>query len=213
MKRLDEIVPDRAVFPYASGRRRSAPRLQDRAHAVLGQHFPRGPQRRRSADGEAHVSERAPRAALRDQDVKGDRFQRVELADSTRWGLLGKGAVLMAAAYPNRTSPVLRGSFILEHIAGAPPAHAAARTCRRSTRSDMARPKAQTVRDMMAKHRENPACCVVPRHHGSAWLRARELRRDRRAGATGSLRGRADRFGRQLPDGTRVTARTTCATR
>ncbi len=35
---------------------------------------------------------------------------------------LGKGAVLMAAAYPNRTSPVLRGSFILEYITGAPPA-------------------------------------------------------------------------------------------
>ena len=42
-------------------------------------------------------------------DVKGDRFRRVELKNSTRWGLLGKGAILMAAAYPNRTSPVLAG--------------------------------------------------------------------------------------------------------
>ena len=39
--------------------------------------------------------------------------RRVELKQSARWGLLGKGAVLMAAAYPNRTSPVLRGAFIL----------------------------------------------------------------------------------------------------
>jgi hypothetical protein len=55
-------------------------------------------------------------------DVKGDRFRRVELKQTARWGLLGKGAVLMAAAYPNRTSPVLRGAFVLKHIQGVPPA-------------------------------------------------------------------------------------------
>src|SRR5690606_40414399 len=55
-------------------------------------------------------------------DVKGDRFRRVELEDSTRGGRLGKGAVLMAAAYPNRTSPVLRGAFVLETYTGTPPA-------------------------------------------------------------------------------------------
>ena len=60
-------------------------------------------------------------------DVKGDKFRRVELKDSVRWGLLGKGAILMAAAYPNRTSPVLRGAFILKHIQGVPPANAAGR--------------------------------------------------------------------------------------
>src|SRR4026208_1564208 len=38
-------------------------------------------------------------------DVKGDQFRRVELKDSTRWGLLGKGGILVAAASPNRTRP------------------------------------------------------------------------------------------------------------
>ena len=54
-------------------------------------------------------------------DVKGDRFRRVELTNSTRWGLLGKGAVLMATSYGNRTAPVLRGAYILENITGTPP--------------------------------------------------------------------------------------------
>ena len=54
--------------------------------------------------------------------VRGDRFRRVELTDSARWGLLGKGAVLLASSYPNRTSPVLRGAYVLENIIGVPPA-------------------------------------------------------------------------------------------
>src|SRR5690606_14807642 len=54
-------------------------------------------------------------------DVKGDRFRRVELPASARWGLLGKGAILASAAYPNRTSPVLRGAYVLDHIMGTPP--------------------------------------------------------------------------------------------
>ena len=44
------------------------------------------------------------------------------LTDPNRFGLLGKGAVLMATSYPNRTSPVLRGAWILENIMGTPPA-------------------------------------------------------------------------------------------
>ena len=43
-------------------------------------------------------------------DVFGDQFRRVTLPDSGRYGLLGKGAILMVTAYPNRTSPVLRGA-------------------------------------------------------------------------------------------------------
>src|SRR5258708_13538199 len=56
------------------------------------------------------------------ENVRGDQFRRVTLADPNRFGLLGKGAVLMVTAYPNRTSPVLRGAYILENITGTPPA-------------------------------------------------------------------------------------------
>jgi hypothetical protein len=89
--------------------------------------------------------------------VKGDRFQRVELEDSARWGLLGKGAVLMAAAYPNRTSPVLRGAFILEHIQGSPPP-TPPQQVPALDENDIGTTKAKTVREMMAQHRANPAC-------------------------------------------------------
>ena len=90
-------------------------------------------------------------------DVKGDRFRRVELEQSARWGLLGKGAVLMAAAYPNRTSPVLRGAFILKHIQGVPPANPPPNVPTLDEK-DIGTTKALTVREMIAKHRANPTC-------------------------------------------------------
>ena len=55
-------------------------------------------------------------------DVRGANFRRVQLQDEKRYGLLGKGAVLMVSSYPNRTSPVLRGKWLLEKIIGTPPA-------------------------------------------------------------------------------------------
>ena len=54
-------------------------------------------------------------------DVRGDRFRRVTLTDANRWGLLGKGAVLLTTSYANRTAPVLRGAWILENLLGTPP--------------------------------------------------------------------------------------------
>ncbi len=89
--------------------------------------------------------------------VKGDRFQRVELEDSVRWGLLGKGAILMAAAYPNRTSPVLRGQFVLESILGTPPAAPPANVPALKE-NDANTTKFKTVRELMATHSTNPTC-------------------------------------------------------
>jgi hypothetical protein len=54
-------------------------------------------------------------------DIRGDQFRRVELEDPTRFGLFGKGSVLMVTSYPDRTSPVLRGAWILDHLFGSPP--------------------------------------------------------------------------------------------
>ncbi len=45
--------------------------------------------------------------------VRGPQFRRVELTNEARFGLLGKGAVLMRTSYGDRTSPVLRGSWVL----------------------------------------------------------------------------------------------------
>ena len=53
--------------------------------------------------------------------VRGPQFRRVTLADETRYGLLGKGAALLRTSYGNRTSPVLRGAWVLDKLLGTPP--------------------------------------------------------------------------------------------
>jgi hypothetical protein len=88
--------------------------------------------------------------------VKGDQFRRVTLADSARWGLLGKGAILMGTSYPNRTAPVLRGQWILASITGTPPA--APPPAVPSLKENKTGEKAVTVREMMARHRDRPSC-------------------------------------------------------
>jgi hypothetical protein len=157
MKRLDEIVPDSAVFPYASGR--SDPREDFRSELTL---FADSIFRE---DRSVVDLLRAKHTYLNERvalqygitGVKGDRFRRVELDQSARWGLLGKGAILMAAAYPNRTSPVLRGAFILKHIQGVPPANPP-QNVPTLDEKDIGTTKALTVREMIAKHRASPTC-------------------------------------------------------
>ena len=157
MRRLEEIVPDSAVFPYASGR--SDPRDDFLTELTL---FADSVFRE---DRSVVDLLRANHTFLNERialhygitDVKGNRFRRVELAQSERWGLLGKGAVLMAAAYPNRTSPVLRGAFILEHIQGVPPATPPPDVPTLDEK-DIGTTKALTVREMIAKHRASPTC-------------------------------------------------------
>jgi len=90
------------------------------------------------------------------ENVRGDQFRRVTLADSSRFGLLGKGAVMMVTAYPNRTSPVLRGSYILEDILGTPPSPPPPNVPPFKENKDGE--KAKTVREIMEEHRANPTC-------------------------------------------------------
>jgi len=90
------------------------------------------------------------------ENIRGDRFRRVTLTDHNRFGLLGKGAVLMVTAYPNRTSPVLRGSYILENITGTPPSPPPPNVPAFKENKDGEAPK--TVREIMEAHRANPTC-------------------------------------------------------
>ena len=55
-------------------------------------------------------------------NVNGSHFRRVDVADdSARRGLLGQGSILTVTSYPNRTSPVVRGKWMLENLLGTPP--------------------------------------------------------------------------------------------
>jgi hypothetical protein len=90
------------------------------------------------------------------ENVRGDQFRRVTLTDPNRFGLLGKGAILMVTAYPNRTSPVLRGAYILENIAGTPPAPPPPNVDAFKENKEGEKPK--TIREIMEAHRANPTC-------------------------------------------------------
>ena len=54
-------------------------------------------------------------------DVYGSHFRRVTLTDDARKGLLGKGAILMVTSHADRTSPVVRGKWVLDNLLSAPP--------------------------------------------------------------------------------------------
>jgi len=159
MNRLDQIVPDRDVFPYASGA--LDPRQDFRTELTLFSDSIFREDRSVVDLLSANHTYLNERLALQYgiTDVKGDQFRRVELKDSARWGLLGKGAILMAAAYPNRTSPVLRGKFILSAIQGVPPANPPPNVPTLNDK-DIGTTKALTVRELMAKHRASPTCSV-----------------------------------------------------
>ncbi len=90
--------------------------------------------------------------------VKGSRFRRVELEDSSRWGLLGKAAVLMVTSYPDRTAPVLRGEWILANIIGAPPASPPPDVEALLPENDFNAEIFRTVAERLAAHSEDPRC-------------------------------------------------------
>ena len=89
-------------------------------------------------------------------DVRGSNFRRVQLQDEKRYGLLGKGAVLMVSSYPNRTSPVLRGKWLLEKIIGTPPA-APPPNVEGFVEIEPGQ-EYTTVRERLEKHRTKPEC-------------------------------------------------------
>jgi hypothetical protein len=89
-------------------------------------------------------------------DVLGSQFRRVELADENRWGLLGKGAVLLRTSYGDRTSPVLRGAWVLDRVLGTPPTPPPPNV--ETDLSIKEGEKPTTVRQRLEQHRENTSC-------------------------------------------------------
>lgn len=90
--------------------------------------------------------------------IYGSHFRKVTLDTAQRGGLLGHGSVLTVTSYPNRTSPVLRGKFVLENLLGSPPPEPPPNVPALEEAS--ADGTVLTMREAMAQHRENPACSV-----------------------------------------------------
>ena len=76
------------------------------------------------------------------------------MTDEARKGLLGHGSILAVTSHAERTSPVLRGKWILENLLGTPPPPPPADVPALEDKSD----KARTVRERMEQHRANPVC-------------------------------------------------------
>ena len=95
------------------------------------------------------------------QNVYGSHFRRVTLdpeLSEHRGGIFGHGSLLTVTSYPNRTSPVLRGKWMLTNILGTPPPPPPADVPDLPERGEDG--QAATVRDRLERHRESPACSV-----------------------------------------------------
>ena len=145
-----------------------------------------------------YVNERLARH-YRIPNVYGSHFRRVTFTDGKRGGLLGQGSILTVTSYPNRTSPVLRGRWLLDNVLGAPPpppppdvplleGERRRRAGDVHPRADGGAPQESLVRRL-------------PRAHGSARVLAREFRRARQMAHVHRRRSPIDASA-SLPDGT-----------
>jgi hypothetical protein len=87
--------------------------------------------------------------------IWGQQFRRVRLGDEARRGLLGHGSILTVTSYANRTSPTLRGKWVLENLLAAPPP-APPPNVPSLDEGNLA--EGLTVRERMDRHRRNPVC-------------------------------------------------------
>src|SRR5262249_36597247 len=88
--------------------------------------------------------------------LQGTTFRRVQLTDPNRYGLLGKGAVLLRTSYPDRTSPVLRGAWVLEKLLNTMTSPPPPGVETNLTATEGAKPT--TLRDRLELHRAAKSC-------------------------------------------------------
>jgi hypothetical protein len=88
--------------------------------------------------------------------IIGPQLRQVTLDEKERWGLLGKGAVLLRTSYGDRTSPVLRGAWVLDKIIGSPPTPPPPDTATDLSQKAGEQPK--TVRARLEQHRNKASC-------------------------------------------------------
>jgi mono/diheme cytochrome c family protein len=156
LNRIDAIRPDPAKFPQTAGRLDPRPDFLREISLFVDSIF--------REDSSVLDLLRAKHTFVNETlawrygiaGVRGNHFRRVELHDSARWGLLGKGALLLASSYPNRTSPVLRGEYVMRNIIGVPPAPPPPEV--ETDLDNIAPEESLTVRERLARHRENPSC-------------------------------------------------------
>jgi hypothetical protein len=91
-------------------------------------------------------------------NIYGDAFRRVAFQNGQRGGLLGQGSILTVTSYANRTSPVLRGKWVLDNFLAMPPPPPPPDVP--ALKETPENGKLASVRERMEEHRKNPACAV-----------------------------------------------------
>ena len=151
---LDEVVPDPNLFPtFNDGLRRDlATEVESFVSSILLEDRNVGDLL--TAD-HTFLNQRLARH-YGIPSVLGSQFRRVTLEDSRRWGVLGKGAVTLRTSYGDRTSPVLRGAWIMDKLMGTPPTPPPP-----DVETDLSQPKGEapkTLRARLESHRSKPGC-------------------------------------------------------
>jgi hypothetical protein len=154
--KLAGVVPDVDAYPEFDENLREAFREETRLFVASQLRDDRPVGELLSADY-TFVNERLARH-YRIPNVYGSHFRRVTFADGIRGGLLGQGSILTVTSYPNRTSPVLRGRWLLDNILGSPPPPPPPDVPQLSEDKDGGRPR--SIREQMEAHRKNPSCAV-----------------------------------------------------
>ena len=155
LRKLDEAQPDQQLFPNFDGTLRDAFRRESELlfDSILREDRPL--LELLTADY-TFVNERLARHyGIR--GVYGDRFRRVPI-EAQRRGLLGHGSILTVTSYANRTSPVLRGVWVLENLLGTPPPPPPPDVPDLKDTNDHGR--VLSMRERMAQHRRNPTCAA-----------------------------------------------------
>ena len=151
---LDQVIPDPKLFPgFDEPLRRD---FSMEAEAFIGSIF--------SEDRSVLELLTADYTFVNEQlarhygipGVTGNQFRKITLAGSERRGLLGKGAVLLRTSYGDRTSPVLRGAWVLDKLLGTPPTPPPPDTATDLSQKAGEQPK--TVRARLEQHRDKASC-------------------------------------------------------
>jgi mono/diheme cytochrome c family protein len=156
LRNLESFVPDRNVYPEFDGILKTAMRRETELFLASVLRDDRNVMDLLDADY-TYVNEVLARHYGL-EGVYGQEFRRVAVTDPARRGLLGHASVLAVTSFPNRTSPVVRGRFVLEQIVGTPPPPPPP-----GVPPLPAQAKPRTMREQMEVHRASPACATCHR--------------------------------------------------
>lgn len=153
---LDKVEPDALDYPYYD---ETLAEAMGRETEVFFDHLVRAdrPMLELVTADYTFVNERLARH-YGIAGVSGPAFQRVVYPDSTRRGVLGHGSILTLTSHGNRTSPVLRGKWVLEVLLGSPPPPPPPNVPDLEASGEAKNGRFLSVAEQLAAHRANPAC-------------------------------------------------------